>query len=161
MFRTHRRTRSWLAPAAIALAVAASGCSDSTDPGDGDHNDPEGLLAQIAGVTVASVDADREVTGGFTVAAGAETNHIDVVFVDGDGEPIEIDESEFYLAAEVLDEAVAEVSQDTPGEFGIHVVGVAAGTTSLRLMLMHGQHPDGHADYTSPAIPVEVIASAD
>lgn len=161
MFASSRLGRIWLAPAALAFALLAGGCSDSTDPGDGpDHADAAGLLAEIGGVEVVSVNADRVVTGGFTVAAGEETDHVEIRFLDEDGEVIDIDESEFYLAAEVDDEGVAEVEQHAPGEFEVHVVGVAEGVTSIRFLLMHGRHPDGHSDYTSPDIPVTVTGPA-
>jgi hypothetical protein len=152
--------RTWLAPAALALALVAGGCSDSTDPDDGDHAEPAGLVAEIGGVEVVTVNADRVVTGSFTVAAGEETDHVEVRFLDEDGEVIEIDEAEFYLAVEVDDDGIAGIEQHAPGEFEVHVVGVATGTTHLRFMLMHGQHPDGHADYTSPDIPVTVTVPA-
>ncbi len=154
-----RMTRSWLAPAALALAVLAAGCSDSTDPHD-DHADAAGLIAQINSVAVVSVNANRVVTGGFTVAAGEETDHVEIRFLDADGDVIEIDESEHYLAAEVDDGGIAEIEQHSPGEFEVHVVGVAEGITNIRFKLMHGQHPNGHSDYTSPNIPVTVTAPA-
>lgn len=156
---TSTSRRPWLTPAICALALAAGACSDSTGPDDDGHTEPAGLAAELGGETVASVNTAREVTGGFTIAAGDETDHIHVHFIDEDGEEIDIDESEYYLAIEVDDEDVVEVEQHVPGEFELHLIGVAAGTTNVRFKLMHGQYPDGHSDYTSPNIPVTVTGA--
>jgi len=42
-------------------------------------------------------------------------------------------------------------------EMGIHIIGVSEGSTSFKLVLWHGDYPDGHADYTpTNKVPVNV-----
>jgi hypothetical protein len=106
-----------------------------------------------------SVNAAREVTGSFTVATGQTTPRITVQFVDADGNAVSPG-SNFYLGYQVDSPATVTVLQDTPGEFAFRLRGGAAGTTTIRLQLMHGRHPGGHPDYVSPNLPVVVGAAA-
>jgi hypothetical protein len=74
------------------------------------------------------------------------------VFVDIDGDELTPDATEYFMQVTVLDDAVADWEQDMPGEFGGHLHGEAAGSTTLTFSLMHGQVGTGHPDYISPAI---------
>jgi len=144
-----------LAGGLLALALSLGACSDSTGP-DHDHEEPAGLRAILNGATVVSINAARQVTGSFTVPAGQETDHIEIEFLAEDGDVIAIDETEYYLAFEIDNPTLVDLEQHEPGEFEVHVVGLAAGTTNIRFKLMHGTFPGGHSDYTSPNIPVTV-----
>jgi hypothetical protein len=146
-----RTTLSWIA-AILVLAIAA-GCSDSTDPGHG-HAEPAGLTISAGGVTLVTVDG-QTVTGQIDAPLGGETGHLTVTFRDDDGDPITLD-ADYYLEVESANETVADFSQDTPGEFAGHAEGIAVGQTTLTFRLMHGVVGSGHADYVSPAVPVEV-----
>ncbi|MGD8726205.1 MAG: hypothetical protein PVH40_01105 [Gemmatimonadales bacterium] len=141
----------WIA--AVLLVVAVGGCSDSTEPTNG-HATPDGLTISANAQTLVTVDG-QAVTGQIDVAAAAETAHLTVTFVDQDGDPIQLS-TDYYLEVESANETVAEFSQDTPGEFGGHVEGIAAGQTTMAFKLMHGQVGSGHPDYVSPAVPVQV-----
>lgn len=154
MYRTRSPRR--LAGLVLGLALLATACSDSTGPDDDDdHEEPAGVVATMGGAELVRVNANREVTGSFTVAVNEETDHITIRFLAEDGDEI-VPDDDYYLDAEVANEAVAEVEQDTPGDFGIHVHGKQAGTTTVRLRQMHGSVGSGHADYTSPAITITV-----
>ncbi len=141
---------------ALLAAVAVAACDDDpTGPAD-DHHEPAGVRVTMGGVTLVTVQG-QDVTGSLTVAAGEETAHMSVVFLDDEGDPITTDDEEF-LEVEITDETVAEFEQDTPGEFGGHLHGVVAGATTIRFKLMHGQvgSPSAHSDYNSPLLPVVV-----
>lgn len=151
-------TRTTFRTGALALltALAVGACDDDpTSPGD-DHHEPAGVRVTMNGATLVTVQG-QQITGSLTVAEGEETAHMSVVFLDDEGDPISPDDDEF-LEVEVTAESVAEFEQDTPGEFGGHLHGVAAGATTIRFRLMHGQvgSPSAHSDYDSPLIPVVV-----
>jgi hypothetical protein len=146
-------TRPLLGLAAAAV-LALGACSDSTGPDD-DHREPAGLRASAGGALLVSVNAARQVTGSFTVAAGQSSGAIGVAFLDDDGDPITPDSDE-YLRVEVAGSATASVTQNPGGSFTFTLNGLAAGTTTLTLSLMHGTFPSGHPDYVSPTITVVV-----
>jgi hypothetical protein len=148
------RDRRPFAVLAIAGALTLAACDD--DPtGVDEHHEPEGVQLVLNGVTVATYDAGAW-TGGLEVNAGEETAHIDVQFLDDEGDPIALDD-DVYLEVEVADETIAEFEQDTPGEFGGHLHGVSAGTTTVVFRLMHGAIGSGHADFvTTPGVTATV-----
>ncbi|MEX2473188.1 MAG: hypothetical protein WEA34_13455, partial [Gemmatimonadota bacterium] len=139
---------------AAAGAVALGACSD--DPtGLEEHADPTGVELELNGVVIASYQAGQGWTGELEVLEGEETAHIEVTFVDEDGDPIELDD-DVYLEVEIEDEAIAEFEQDTPGEFGGHLHGVAQGETDATFRLMHGAVGSGHADFETTSVHVHV-----
>ena len=147
-------------PFALTLAAtfALAACDDSGTGLDEDHGgDIEGIELVLSGATIATYDAaGRTWTGEMEVQVGNETAHIDVVFVDADGDPVTLD-SDFYLEVEVANTAVAEFEQDTPGEFGGHLKGVAVGETDVVFKLMHGAVGSGHADFVTAAVHAHVV----
>lgn len=150
-----RATRLVLLPVAAMLAFVA--CDD--DPTEvEEHGEPEGVQLVLNAQTVATYDGETQTwTGELDVTVGEETEHIDVRFVDADGDPIVFDE-DFYLEVEVEDEAIAEFEQDTPGEFGGHLHGIAEGETDVVFRLMHGAVGAGHADFVTTAVHAHVEA---
>lgn len=151
-----RHSRNSTLAVVLAGAVALGACSD--DPvGLEDHADPTGVELELNGVVIASYQAGSGWTGELEVLEGEETAHIEVRFVDEDGDPIELDD-DVYLEVEIEDETVAEFEQDTPGEFGGHLHGVAAGETDAVFRLMHGAVGSGHADFETTAVHVHVEA---
>lgn len=150
-----RTSRFSAAALALLTAVAVGACDDDpTSPGE-EHQEPAGVRITLSGVTLVTVQGNT-VTGTLTVAAGQETAHMSVVFLDDDGDPITTDDEEF-LEVEIADETVAEFEQDTPGEFGGHLHGVTAGTTTAKFRLMHGTvGGSAHADYVSPDVTVVI-----
>lgn len=126
-----------------ALALGAAACDDDPTGLDDDHGDPDQVVLLLNGVQIASATAINvgTTTGEIHLEPGEETNHIDVVFLDEEGDPITFDD-DFYLEVEVGDEAIAEFEQDTPGEFGGHAHGKVEGETTLTLHLGHIDHRD-------------------
>ena len=60
------------------------------------------------------------------------------------------------VEVDVEDESIAEFEQDTPGEFGGHLHGVAVGETDVVFKLMHGAVGSGHADFVTAAVHAHV-----
>jgi hypothetical protein len=134
---------------AVAGALVLAACE--SDPTGLDHSDPEGVELVMNGAVIARYDGGTW-TGEMSVNQGAETPHISVYFVDDDGDRITFG-SDFYLEVEVEDETIAEFEQDTPGEFGGHLHGIARGTTGVVFRLMHGSVGSGHPDFvTQPVV---------
>ncbi len=143
---------------AAAGAFALGACSD--DPvGLDDHADPTGVELELNGVVIASYQTGAGWTGELAVLEGEETAHIDVRFVDEAGDPIELDD-DVYLEVEIEDETIAAFEQDTPGEFGGHLHGVAQGQTDAVFKLMHGAVGSGHPDFETTSVHVHVEVPA-
>ena len=129
------------------------------DDEEEEEGEVEGVVLVMGTDTVATFDGhDQMWSDTLEVAAGADTGHIDVHFVDHDGHALEFGE-DYYLEVESGDTGIATVSQDETGAFEIHVQGVAQGETGLEFRLMHGTMGSGHADFTTdPPLPVRVTA---
>jgi len=141
------------------LVLAACGDDGTMDPMD-DHDDHagevEGVVLSLSGQTIASYDGhDGAWTGELEVEPGEETAHIQVVFVDHNQQAVALDD-DFYLQVDVANESIAEFEQDTPGEFGGHLHGVAEGDTEVTFSLMHGAVGSGHADFVTAPLHVHV-----
>jgi hypothetical protein len=139
---------------AVALILTTGACKDFTGA-EAEHHEPAGLRATLGGTTVVSVNAARQVTGAFSVAAGTTTEPITVGFLADDGDVIQ-PEAEEYLEVEVDAPTLATVVQNPGGSFTIQFAGLVTGATTVRLQLMHGAFPTGHPDYTSPNIVLTV-----
>ncbi|MGB0542822.1 MAG: hypothetical protein ACPGPI_03830 [Longimicrobiales bacterium] len=130
-----------------SLVLAA--CSDGDVTGvEDDHGEAAQVQLVMNGSAIATFTfASNSWVGEMEVEAGQETPHIDVNFLDEDGDVVPFSTSvEFYLEVEVEDPTIAEFEQDTPGEFGGHLHGEAVGETDVRFKLMHGAIGSGHAD---------------
>lgn len=135
---------------ALAMIVALSAAACDNPVGDEDHEEAAGLVVEDAqGNPLATVDANRNVTGSVTVAAG-QNREIRVFFVDEHGDRITLDGSEFTLRGTSAAAAVATWTKLS--ESSGRVAGVSAGATVIVFDLMHGGHPD----YSAPGIPVTV-----
>lgn len=153
--RSYRLTGATLA----LTAVLALGACDDDPVGNDDeeHQDPVGMVVSSGGVDLVTVTGNT-VTGTLSVAAGEETAHLDVEFLDDEGDRFAPEDADEWLRVTIADPAVADWEQDTPGEFGGHLHGEAAGSTTARFEIMHGpvNDPSSHADYRSPDIPVVI-----
>ena len=136
--------------------LALSACESATEPDDDHAEEVEGVVLVLSGQTVASYDGDAgSWTGELDVEPGEETAHIDVRFVDHDGDEVQLD-ADYYLEVDVEDESIAEFEQDTPGEFGGHLHGGAEGDTDITFSLMHGTVGSGHADFVTEPLHIHV-----
>lgn len=140
--------------ALIALGTLAF-MACSSDP-TGIHSEPAGVELVLNGAVIATYQADPPMwTGAMEVDVGMETEHISVYFLDDGGDRITFD-ADYYLEVEVTDETIAEFEQDTPGEFGGHLHGLAQGVTDVVFSLMHGAIGSGHADFATQAVVAQV-----
>ncbi len=136
--------------------LALSACESATEPEEDHAEEVEGVALVLSGQTIASYDGhDGEWTGELEVEPGEETAHISVRFLDHNGAAVVLDD-DYYLQAEVEDEAIAEFEQDTPGEFGGHLHGQAEGDTEITFSLMHGAVGSGHADFVTAPLHIHV-----
>ncbi|MDE2806299.1 MAG: hypothetical protein OXN18_14250 [Gemmatimonadota bacterium] len=139
-----------------ALALLLGACSDSMTETEEEHAEPEGVELVLGGRVIAEYQgATQRWIGELEVDVGEETAHIAVRFVDHEGDAIPLDE-DLYLEVEVEDESIAEFEQDTPGEFGGHLHGVAEGETGVVFRLMHGTVGSGHADFVTTPVHAHV-----
>lgn len=142
-----KRSRGLPVGLALVAAAAVAACGDDPVAVD-DHAEPEGVVLELNGATIAEYDGDTQSwTGEMEVDVGMETAHISVIFVDHDGNDINPDPAELYLEVVVADESIAEFEQDTPGEFGGHLHGNQVGVTDVTFRLMHGAVGTGHPDF--------------
>jgi len=137
----------------VAGATLVACSSNPVDEDDHDHAEAEGLVLEINGVNVVTV-SQGNVSGQITVANGASTGHISVEFLDHSGQHLHMDElgAEFSMSWTIVDISIVDVEQVS--RWVIRIRGKATGSTSIELMLNHGEH----ADFRTPPIPVEVTA---
>lgn len=140
--------------AMITLALGLAACGDDPAGLEEEHTEPEGVGLVVGGVTVASFDGESW-TGELELDAGEESAHIEVRFLDHDGEPITLD-ADYYLDVEVGEESVATFEQDAEAGFGGHVQGTSAGETEIVFRLMHGSLGAGHAEFFTTGLHVHV-----
>ncbi|MBD3287662.1 hypothetical protein GF337_02560 [candidate division KSB1 bacterium] len=137
-----------------ALVIALmTGCSeDNPVEADHEHNEAEGVLLKIDDTIIVRVEEGEVKEGKITVKVNEETSSIFASFLDHDGEEFIPDEEGSYLLPEIADESIATAEVVTGQEWHFTVSGVKAGTTTLIVKLMHGDHHD----FLTPAIQVEV-----
>ena len=126
---------------------------------DADPDAPDGVQLVMGGDTIATYDGDTEMWSGdhvpFEIGEGETSEHIDVQFVNHDGDVLEFGD-DYYLMVESQADSIATFEQDDPGGFAIHIEGVAAGETGLVFRLMHGAIGSGHADFSTEPLEVHV-----
>ena len=141
---------------ALIVPLALTACGDATGVEEDHEEEVEVVQIWLSGAMIASYDGDTgSWTGELEVDVGTETAHMDVRFVDHDGDEVPPD-SDMYLKVDVEDESIAEFEQDTPGEFGGHLHGVLEGETDVVFKLMHGTVGSGHADFVTTAVHAHV-----
>ena len=140
----------------LATGLAASACGDDPTGIMEEHGDADGLRLVMGGETLATYSFETGTwTGELEVDEGEETGHIDVLFLDEDGDVIDFG-SDFYLEVEIEDADVASFEQHSPGDFAGHLHGEAAGETEVVFKLMHGAVGTGHADLVTAGLHAHV-----
>lgn len=148
--------------AVVALGALVGACDDPVSSGGHDAPPVAGLIILADGLEMITVDAQRNVEGELVVEAGSELE-VEVRFRDADGDPLAPDPAEFSAHFEINHASVAEFHRT--GAFIGHIEGVSMGETTGVVELVHGTDDEddhengGHADYTSPPIPVRVSAN--
>jgi len=176
LLRTLRTTAFTLT--LVGLVFVGTGCDDDNPAAPGDdteHADLEGLVVETSTGTEILRLWEGEITGSLTLPVGATMSELEIWFLDDDGDEIrpghdDHDHSalarsegddhdhdeEYSMAFMVEDSGVATMAMHGDEEWAVDLTGVAAGTTTVQFMVMHGDH----ADFTSLALPIVVEAPA-
>jgi hypothetical protein len=145
-----RRARRLAAMMSLVAAVAA--CDNPVTP-DHHEEDVHGVSI-LQGETEVARYFEGEISGELPdVAAGEEGPLLTIVFLDHDGEAVDVEAEEgVSLRART---ANAEIADFEVVGFAGRVQGVAEGATTIIFDLMHG----GHADFSTLGFPVTVLAA--
>lgn len=148
----------------VFMSLFTISCDDSNPTTFTEHTDANGFILENEIGNEMYREFEGAITGSITIGNG-DTLELSVHFLDHNGDEIEHeeenDDEEDDLTISENDPSIAIIEvehHDSPeeehGEMVIHVIGVSEGTTSFKLVLMHGDH----ADYTSiNNIPVMVL----
>jgi|GEM_PF-2900181 len=142
----------------LTLSIVHDGHADYTSPAievhveEGGHQEAEGLRIVSQGDTLVSIDGST-VTGELALSTPDSLESLEVWFVDHDDSlfrPEHPDEA--WIVLSVADTSIADVfGVDTVNStFGLR--SKSTGVTELTVEIYH----DGHSDYASPAITVDV-----
>ena len=146
-----QRTRNTLILILALLVGSLAACKKNPVEPDDDHAEAEGPVLRMNGVDIVTVKEAR-VTGGIRVKVGTETDHIEVYFLNHDGNRFQPTSKDFALGWAMADETVAGVELEAGKKWDIHIHGKKVGQTTLELRLLHV----GHVDFRTPPIPVTV-----
>jgi hypothetical protein len=140
-----------------AFLVVWAGCADNPVTPAEEHFEARGVALRINGVDTVVVDSNRLKQGRIVVKEGTETEHIALQFIeesDGTRGLPPSDEEDFKLGWTIADTTIASLEQDSDhdGKWSFHIKGLKAGSTTIVIKLLHGDHPD----FQSVPIPVEV-----
>lgn len=141
----------------VMLATSLAACDDMPFDVE-EHGDAHGVVVtNLDGSLIAEAqEAEPWVFAGgashLEITASA-SREVRIWFVDGDGDRFQLDigDDEHSLAVTVANPDVATF--DSHGDHG-DFFGVAAGTSTATISLMHGDHED----YTAAPLPIAVIA---
>jgi hypothetical protein len=132
-----------------------AGCTEEDNPVTADdHVEPEGLLLLTAQGDTAVRYFHAALRDGDTLRApvGGYSPGYTVTFLDSSGIAIATPSSAHTLGWSVADTGIASVTHTEGAEWAFRILGVAAGTTHITLMVLHSDH----ADFTTIPIPVLV-----
>lgn len=115
-----------------------------------DHAELNGFKLLQNGRIVAQQNGTT-VSGAVTISVGTANPVFTVVFVEADGHDYSDFSAEDSLLVEVANTSVAAV-QAGPGRWEFRLNGIAQGTTTITVNLMHS----GHKDFESRPVPVTV-----
>ena len=140
---------------ALTTALFVASCGDDDNPVDShdeEHAEAFGVVVLNSGEEIARDEAGK-VTGEIDVGVERETALLTLRFIAEDGDLFVPDEDENSLDWEIADEAIAEVEHhEEDGAWAFHIVGHAAGETTIRIKITH----DDHADFVSRPIDIHV-----
>jgi hypothetical protein len=145
----------------IILSALYPGCKeDNIVVPPADHYDAEGMMILNESLTDTVYYVFRGVAkpGMDTLKAplGSLTPHWKVYFLDDNAQrlnpPTDPDKS---FGWDITNPAVVEVFQDPGDRWDFHLRGLSLGQTTMRFKILHA----GHADFTTPFIPVIVDTS--
>jgi hypothetical protein len=149
-----RSILSILAGISILVFILSSCGSDNPVEPSEEHFEAIGLFIIASGDTIVKYQGGT-VTGNIEVAQGEDTALLSVKFIEEDGDVGLPPNSDWSLAWEVADTAVADVHthQNEIQNYQFHIEGKAAGETDIKIIVNHFDHKD----FESREIPVSVL----
>jgi hypothetical protein len=147
----------------IVLIISITLFTACDDTHDDDHLDIVGLEIRLGDQTLVTQarnpqSGQIEVTGTIAVVSGETTPMLTVVFIDPDGDAIQITDSDFSVDFNPSNTAVMTIQHNAAqARWGFAVEGKQAGTEAIQVSLYHGTH----ADFESRPITVQVQSSGD
>ena len=145
----------------ITMLALFSSCEDGLGHDHDEHTDAEGMVLEIDGIEVYKELEGEIIVNSLNLTAGSMMD-LSVHFLDNDGDKIEYHDDDggdegglgFSVSDTTIISAEAEehADDDHHHELEFELTGLSAGTTTFTVSLMH----DGHADYTSLPIGVQV-----
>ena len=135
----------------LAFTLLFAACSDNPIDGETHADEAVGFALFVDGT---EVYRSTPSTPGDTIriVQGDTTSLYDVQFVGEDGDLFTPDEEGTSLALIVLDGTVVELGTVEPEGWRFSLVGRALGSTTVEVLLLHGQH----ADFRFEGIPIVV-----
>lgn len=133
----------------FAAALLLAGCDNPADNGHEEHSDPHSMEFVMNGETIVTYSNDGTISGHFHIEEQQETSLITAKFYTEDGDEIHDEDlgDEYSLGWEVGSTDLADIEQhEADGRWSFHVVGKAAGETTVVFQLMHGDHSDFSTD---------------
>jgi len=129
----------------LFLGLLPTGCYDGLSS-DEEHATAEGFVLEDESGNKVYRQFRGASPDTITISAG-ETLELSVHFLDDDGNEIEHEEDEEDgLRISENDTSIAKIEveeeEEEHHEMGIHIIGVSEGSTSFKLELWHGDHPD-------------------
>lgn len=143
----------------LALSIIVTGCNNPAGGDEEEHPHAEGAVLKTDDgedeEIIVQIEEGQVQFGEINVTSGEQTLHINIYFLDEDGNEFQPDEPDFELRWDQIDTSVAEIVQaDSDGTWGFHVVGIEQGQTQVRFKMWHlGEE---HAEYVTPNIPINV-----
>jgi hypothetical protein len=138
------KTLRFMRGSAFALLAGSAAIACSNPVSSDGHIRPQGVVVRDGATVVAQVSGGTA-TGQLTVQAGQLTPPLTVRFMDAGGNEITPPHG-YYLAVVTRPAGIAAWVQDTPGEFGGRLQGLAPGAAELDLEWVHGPVGSGHVD---------------
>ncbi len=141
----------------IFLGIFHEGHTDYVSPEievhvEEEHAEAEGLVIRQNGVQQVRV-FEGVVEGTLYAVNGVTSDDFEVTFLDHDGDEFQPETAEGFLQwAEMADSSFADYSQSGDWTFTLH--GLVNGSTGISLGIFH----EGHLDYQSPVVPLEVLS---
>lgn len=137
MFRTHMRAFAF-APLLAAVALITACDDDPVEP----HEDEPEAIRLIIGEDTVEIDGGQ--TGSVTIPLGGTA--IAAVFLDADGDEVDVHDDEFELRIEPDDEQVVTFTRSDA--FSGTLNGESEGTSTAEVLLWHlpVDHDDFEAD---------------
>lgn len=139
----------------IGLALLNTSCTNDALDHEEEHAEPVGFFLLESGVTKVTYQ-NATVTGSFTIQSGEQTGLISVVFFDADNDEFTPEGDEYSLNLSTSNSEFSFIQHEEDGKWNFHLSGLAAGSGTFVLKVMHGEH----SDFVSNPIPVTVVASS-